>query len=659
MSVTGKKRKNKTVSGLRSVFAARIEPTAVEQKSEARANENKSYQSRGQSIFHRNTSKGKSTIRRPKGTAVIQSPASKNRLIKNPRHRFAVKTSEKKIEIPPPAPDTIRVIPLGGVEEIGKNMTVVEWQNNIVIIDCGIKFADEDTPGIDYILPNITYLKERKDKIRALVITHGHLDHIGGIPYLISDLGFPPIYTREFGALLIKKRQLEFPDLPPLDIKIVSAEDGAIPLAPGLKIKFFGLTHAIPDSSGVIVETPDGNLVFTGDVRVENRDGVPTEKEEEQYKIFQNQKTLLLAMDSTGIDRSGWTIPEEKVVETIDRIVSGAPGRVIIATFASQVDRIIGFLQVARKYNRKVIIDGRSMKNNIEIVKQLRLAEVEHVVPMEEVGSLAPNKIMVIATGGQGEEFAALVRMAAGTHKEIKIKPTDTVILSASVIPGNERGVEDLKDNLYRHDCKVITYLDTEVHTSGHGKRGELEWLHRRIPYKFFMPIHGQHFRLKMHAELAETIGTPRDHIVVPDNGSIVEIKDHGQKIVLRREKVPANPIMVDGFSVGNIQEVVLRDRQMLAEDGMFVIIASLNTQTGKLKKSPDIISRGFVYLRESQELLSEARFIIKKTIEDATKGMRPINFDYIKDLVADNVGRFLFQKTAKRPIVIPVVLGV
>ncbi len=559
----------------------------------------------------------------------------------------------------PPAGDAIRIIPLGGVEEIGKNMTAVEYQNEIIVVDAGMMFSSPDTPGVDYILPNTTYLEERRHNIKAVVITHGHLDHIGGIPYLIGKLGNPPIYSREFGAMLIQKRQVEFPHLPQLNMKIVGANDGAIPLTKNLKVRFFGLTHAIPDSTGVIIETPYGDLIFTGDVRVENRNGVPMEKELEQYARFKDKKALLLAMDSTGIDRQGWTIPEETVVKTVDEIVAKAPGRVIIATFASQVERIIGFLNSARKYGRKVAIEGRSMKANVEIVKQLRLTEVEHAIPIEEASHIAPNKVMILATGGQGEEFAALARIAGGTHKAIKLERSDTVILSSSIIPGNDRAVENLKDNLYRHDCKVITYLDSDVHTSGHGKRGELEWLHRQIPHTFFMPVHGQHFRLKMHAELAENLGTPRANIIVPDDGSIVEITDKGTKIRMLKEKAPSSPIMVDGFSVGDIQEVVLRDRQMLAQDGMFVIIASINSGNGKLKKSPDIISRGFVYLRESQDLLSEARLIIKRTIEETTAGMHPINFEFVKNTVTDNVSRFLFQKTAKRPIVIPVILGV
>jgi len=567
--------------------------------------------------------------------------------------------AKKPHDIVPPIGESLRIIPLGGVEEIGKNMTVIEYRDDIIVVDAGIQFTDDDTPGIDYILPNVKYLEERKGKIRAVVITHGHLDHIGGIPYLMDRIGNPPIYTREFGALLIRKRQAEFPHMPPLDIKIVEASDKSIPIGEHLKVRFFGLTHSIPDSTGIIIETPFGDIVNTGDVRVENESGVIAEKEIEYYKIFKDRKVILFTMDSTGIDKPGFSPSETSILKNIDVLVKEAPGRVIIATFASQVERIIEFLNMAHRYGKKVLIEGRSMKTNVEIIKHLNLVDTSHIVPIEDIEKYPPNKIMMIATGAQGEEFAALMRMSNKTHKYIRLQRSDTVILSSSVIPGNDRAVEKLKDNLFRHDAKIITYLDSDVHTSGHGKRGELEWIHRQIPYKYFMPVHGSHFRLKMHAELAANLGCPRENIIVPDNGSIIEIQDRGEKIVRLKEKAPSDDMVVEGLSIGDIPEVVIRDRKMLAADGIFVIIALVNTRNGRLKKSPDIIARGFVYLRESQELLSEARLVIKRSIEKATLGSNPINFDFAKNIVTEEITRFLFQRTAKKPIVIPVILGV
>ncbi|MFA6536259.1 MAG: ribonuclease J [Candidatus Paceibacterota bacterium] len=562
-------------------------------------------------------------------------------------------------EVIPSAGESIRVIPLGGVEEIGKNMTLIEYKDEIIVIDAGLQFATTDTPGIDFILPNTKYLEDRRDKVRALVITHGHLDHIGAIPYIMDKLGNPPIYTREFGALLIKKRHSEFPHLPALNFKIVGKDDGAIPITKHLKVRFFGLTHSIPDSSGVIVETPFGDIVATGDVRVENKDGVPVEEEVEHYALFKDRKVMLLCMDSTGAEKPGWSPSEELVIKNIEKIVGTVPGRIIISTFASQVERIISFINSAAKYQKKVVVEGRSMKNNIEIIKHLKLAETKHIIQVEDMEAYPPSKLMILATGAQGEEFAALMRISNRTHKQIKLNKTDTIILSSSIIPGNEKSVTALKDNLYRHDCKIITYLDSDVHTSGHGKRQELEWIHKQIPYRFFMPVHGHHFMLKIHAEMSKNLGTPAENIVVPDNGSIIEFYDGGTKFKVLKEKAPASMMMVDGFAVGDAQEVVLRDRQMLAQDGMFVIVASINATNGKLRKSPDLISRGFVYLRESQNLLQDTRNVIKKSIEDSTHGMNPINFDYVKNSLSDNVSRFLFQKTAKRPIVIPVLIAV
>ncbi len=377
-----------------------------------------------------------------------------------------------------------------------------------------------------------------------------------------------------------------------------------MPISNDLKIKFFGITHSIPESTGVIVETPHGDIVVTGDVRVDSVNGVPTEKEFEQYKIFKERKVLLLLIDSTGAEKPGWGISEETVVTAIDTIVKNVTGRIIIATFASQVERIINFIKIAEKYGKKIVIEGRSMKNNVEIIKFLNIVDTKNVIPVEDMLDYPADKIMVLSTGAQGEEFAALMRMANDSHKYLKLNKSDTIVLSSSVIPGNERSVAELKDNLYRHDSKIITHSDNDVHSGGHGKRGELEWIQKQIPYRFFMPIHGHHYMRKINAEVSFNLGTPRENIVVPDNGGIVEITDAGTKIRTLKEKAPSGIVMVDGFSIGDVQEVVIRDRQMLAQDGMFVIIASIDVNQGRLRKSPDIISRGFIYLKESQDLL-------------------------------------------------------
>ncbi len=559
----------------------------------------------------------------------------------------------------PPIGDNIRIIPLGGVEEIGKNMTAIEVGNDIIVIDAGFQFKDETTPGIDYIIPNTKYLEERKDRIRAMFITHGHLDHIGGIPYIIEKIGNPTIYSRQFGAIMIKKRHEEFPHLPPLNIVVLDGDETTV-INENLKIESFAISHTIPDSMGLIIHTHMGDIVFIEDVRVDNIKGVPTEEEENQYKRFAGKEALLLTMDSTSVEKPGWSLSENVVVENIDRIIKETDGRLIIGTFASQVERILAIINAAEKYGKKLVIEGRSMKSNVDIIKYLKLTQVEGVIiPITEMQNYPPDRIILLVTGAQGEEFAALMRMASKSHKYITLRKGDTILLSSSIIPTNHSAVIRLKDKLYRSDAKIITYLDSDVHASGHGNREELSWIHQHIKYKYFVPLHGNHYMLRQHADLSMSLGTPAENVVVPDNGSIIQISDNGNKLEVLPMKAPNEVVTVDGFAISDIQDVVIRDRQLLSEAGIFMIVASINTKTGRLKKSPDIISRGFVYLRESQDLLSEARNIIKRIIERNIAGKSQIDFELLKKVVADELSKYLFQQTAKEPLVIPVILGV
>lgn len=569
----------------------------------------------------------------------------------------------KRVEdsIPELAQNNIRIIPLGGVEEIGKNMTMIEYGNDIVIVDIGFQFKDENTPGIDYILPNTKYLEERQSRIRAVIITHGHLDHIGGIPYVMPRIGNPPLYTRMLTSVMIKKRQEEFTHVPPLDIKIVE-KDETITLG-SLKVKFFAVTHTIPDAMGVVIQTPHGSIVHTGDLKLDHVDGIPTDEEENEFdRLFKDEKVLLLMADSTNVENPGFSMPEKTVHRNIEEIIKNTKGRLIIATFASLLERMLKIIEYAEKYGKKVVVEGRSMKTNIEICRNLGLLKPKKdtIITVEQIDSYPPERVIVLATGAQGDEFAAMMRMSNKTHKYIKINKRDTILLSSSIVPGNERAVQKLKDNLSRQGAHIIHYRIADVHSSGHANRDETAWIHRKIRPKFFVPVHGYHYMLRVHGEIAkETNGLTDDQVIIADNGSIIEIVNSGEKIVKLKEKAPSGIVMVDGFAVGDIQDVVIRDRQMLAQDGIFIVFAIINSQTGKLKKSPDIISRGFVYLRESQELLHHTRIIIKNTIEDSTKGMNPLNVDYIKGAISDNVSKFLMQKTAKRPIVIPVLLTI
>ena len=567
---------------------------------------------------------------------------------------------EKKPDIIPPlAPGDIRIVPLGGVEQIGQNMTAIEFRDQIVVIDAGIQLGDNG-PGIQYAIPDTHYLEERKHMVKAMVITHGHLDHIGAIPFVMEKMGNPPIYTREFGALLISKRQEEYPHLPPLDVRIIEKDEGSVKLSEDFKVKFFGLTHSIPDSTGVIIETPYGDIVSTGDVRVENIEGVPVPYEVDQYKFFKDRNVLLMTMDSTGIPTPGWSLAESIVIKTVDALIRDTKGRLLIAMFASQVERVIEFIESAKRYGRYAVIEGRAMRTNVAIVKHLNLTSMDHVIPVEDMHKYPPNKIMVLATGAQAEQYSLLDRVANGIHKYIKLTQHDTLIFSSSVIPGNDRAVDNLKDRLYRYDPRIITYTDTQVHSSGHGRRAELEWLHTQVNYKFFMPIHGNHYRLKMHRDVVLALKPEKtiDDIVVPDNGSIIEIRENGNKLVKLDVRARHEQIVIDGNYAGPAHDVVLRDRKVLNEEGIFTVIVALDQRTHVLKKSPDISSRGFIYLRDNQELLHKVRGLAKKIVETETEGGRQLDISNLKDLLSDKIQKFLFQKTGKKPIVTAVIIA-
>jgi ribonuclease J len=365
--------------------------------------------------------------------------------------------------------------------------------------------------------------------------------------------------------------------------------------------------------------------------------------------------------DSTNVENEGFSLPEVKVHEGLENLIRRGTGRIIMAAFASHITRLVKIVEIAERLGKKVAIDGRSMKTNLEVSEAAGIFKPKKgtLIPIEDVGNYPNDKVIILMTGAQGEEFAALNRAANKTHKKFTLGKGDTIILSASIVPGNEVAVARLKDNLARQGVHIISYRTNEeyVHATGHGNQEDIKWLHRKTHPKFFIPIHGSHYMLQRHRELALTLGMADDHIIVPDNGSIIEITDNGEKMLLRKEKIPASPLMIDGFAIGGEQEVVIRDRQLLAEDGMFVLVATLDSKTGKLKKSPDIISRGFVYLKNSQDLLKEARNIIKKNTEQTPEGMKTIDVEYVKNKVGESLSRFLFQKTAKKPLIIPVIL--
>ena len=593
---------------------------------------------------------------------------SKKKYGQAPRSRNFDHHNKNGGKILPPEEGVVRIIPLGGVEEIGKNMTAIEIGDDIIVIDAGMSFSNEETPGVDYVIPNTTYLEERKDKIRALFITHGHLDHIGGVPLVLSRIGNPPVYSRNLSILMMKKRQAEFPHLPPMKDIIVEKDDTIT--CGKIKVKFFGVTHTIPDSMGLIIETPNGWVVTPGDYKLDQVDGVVSKEEEKEYSIFDKAKVLCLLTDSTNIENEGYSLPEIKVHQGLENLIKKINGRIIIAAFASHITRLAHVVKAAEGLGKKIVLDGRSMKTNIDVAIEAGYFTPKKgtIIPIEEINNYPANKIIILMTGAQGEEFASLNRAANKTHTKFALHKGDTIILSASIIPGNERAIEKMKDGLARQGVKIIGYRtpgEDYVHATGHGNKEDVKWLHRKSHPKFFIPIHGNHYRLQLHKDLAMELGMSEENIVVPDNGSIIEISPDGEKIITRKEKAPSGAMMVDGSSVGDAQDVVIRDRKMLAEDGMFVIITLIDQKTGKLKKSPDLISRGFVYLKENQELLRQVRILIKNGVENAISKNTNINlanntdFDYVKAELGENISKFLYQKTAKRPLVIPVILSV
>lgn len=529
---------------------------------------------------------------------------------------------------------------------------------DIIVFDAGFQFVSEDaSPGVDYILPNTKYLEHNADRVKGVVITHGHLDHIGGIPFTLPRFGNPPIYTQLLTSVMIERRQEEYPDVPKSEMIIV--EVGQTVTIGSTKVTFFPVTHSIPDSMGASIETPQGNVVISGDLKLDHNDGVPSPKEVKTWGDIGKNKNIFFIADSTNAEKDGFSIPEIRVIQTLEDIIKTVSGRLIIGTFASQFERMIHIMEAAEKHGKKIVTEGRSIKNNLEIAEKTGLLKIkkETIIPAQDIGNYPPDKIVVLSTGAQGEEFAALMRIATHQHKNITLNERDTIVLSSSVIPGNEIAVQKLKDNLYRHGVTLIHYRSSDVHSTGHGNTGELVWMNQQVHPTFFMPGYGYRSMTTCHAKAVEQSGFPRENIILADNGMVIDIED-GVRLNVHKQKVPSAQMVVDGFTIGDIQEVVIRDRQSLAKDGMFVIIASVALKTGKLRKSPDIISRGFVYLRESQDLLNEARVLIKKTIEDSTHNMNPIDLDYVKNNLTDVMAGFLFARTNKAPMVIPVLIG-
>lgn len=551
----------------------------------------------------------------------------------------------------------LKIIPLGGLGEVGRNMSLFEYEGTILIIDMGFRMPEEDMPGVDFIIPNISYLKGRQKDIVGAVFTHGHYDHIGAVPYMIEKLGNPPLFASGLTQGIILKRQEDFPHLPKLNITQV--KDGSrVKLGP-FTVEFFKQNHNISDNFGFFIETPVGNIVHTSDFKFDDNPVYDKPTDYEKIEAIGKRGILLLMSDSTGAEEEGHSLSEETIMENLEEIFKISKGRIIAATFGSLINRIQQLIALSEKYGRKVAVDGYSMKTNVEICKQLGYIKSEKgtLIKTSQMQEYPDTKLTLICTGAQGEGQAVLMRIANHEHRFVRLKKEDSVIFSSSVIPGNERTVQFLKDQLYRQKAKVYHYKMMDIHAGGHAQREELRQIIDLLKPTFFIPIHGQYSMLVNHAELAQEQGIPEKNILTVENGHIVVL---GQKrMTLEKRRVESNYIMVDGLGVGDVGEVVLRDRQTLAKDGMFVIVAIIDRTTGKVRGSPDIISRGFVYLRESKELLYETRKKVIETINKTTASDGAVNWAYVKDNVRNKIGDFLYSKTQRRPMILPVVIEV
>lgn len=547
----------------------------------------------------------------------------------------------------------LKIIPLGGLGEIGKNMTIFEWDSKIIIVDMGLKMPSDSVPGIDYIIPDISYLEKRKNDILGILFTHGHYDHIGAIPYMIEKIGNPPIFASTLTRGIILKRQGDFPMNPKLKIEEISS-GSKIKLGP-FKIDFFHLNHSIIGNLGILIETPVGKIVHTSDFKFDETPINDKPTDFQKLKEIGSRKIDLLMIDSTGAEQEGHSLSEKVIMQNLDEIFLKSKGRIIVATFSSLINRMQQIIALSEKYGRKVFIEGGGMKANMEICRKLKyiITKKGTIIRSKNISDYPDSKITVICTGAQGEDRAALRKISDGRHKNISFKKGDTIILSSSIVPGNERSVQELKDDILKQGTRIFHYKMMDIHAGGHAHQDEIKKMIKIMNPRYLFPVHGQYSMFIAMKHMAiEKLNFPEKNIIIAENGNIVNLSKNGAS--LSQKKVPSSDIMVDGLGVGDIGEVVLNDRKALAEDGMFVIIAVVDRETGKIKGSPDIISRGFVYLRESKNLLHQTR---KKTIQIIAASNK--DKKEIKSEIKEKVEQFLYQKTERKPMVLPVIIEV
>jgi ribonuclease J len=552
--------------------------------------------------------------------------------------------------------DRLLVFALGGVGEIGKNMYVVQYANDIVVIDSGLKFPEEDMLGIDIVIPDISYLIDNKDKVRGILLTHGHEDHIGGLPYVLKQLN-APVYGTKLTLGLVEAKLKEAGLLGETKRILINA-DAELQLG-GLKATFFRTNHSIPDSVGICVETPEGRVVHTGDFKFDQTPVNEQHADLHRMADLGNRGVALLLSDSTNAERPGYTGSERNVGTELEEVFRKARQRVVVATFASNVHRLQQVFDAAEATGRKVTVIGRSMVNVVNISQELGYLRISDgmLIEPEEVNKMAADRVVILSTGSQGEPMSALTRMARNTHRKVDILPGDTVIISATPIPGNEKYVGRIVDDLFRLGANVIYGPGSVsgVHVSGHGSQEELKLMLNLMRPKYFMPIHGEYRMLRMHGQLAENVGVEKENIFICDIGETLEIQNGTAR---KAGKVSCGNILIDGLGVGDVGNIVLRDRKLLSQDGILVVVVTLSKQDGKIMSGPDIISRGFVYVRESEGLLEEANKIVSNTL---TKLMSENVNEWasLKTNVKEALGRFLYEQTRRRPMILPIIMEV
>jgi len=547
----------------------------------------------------------------------------------------------------------LKIIPLGGLGEIGKNITLVEYDDDILIIDCGLAFPEDEMLGIDMVIPDITYLFKNRSKIKGIVLTHGHEDHIGAIPYILQKINVP-IYGTKLTIGLVENK-IKDHKIKNVDLNVVQAGD-RITLG-NFSVEFIKMNHSIPDSVALAIYTPVGIVVHSGDFKIDftpiNDDVIDLHKLAE----IGTKDVLVLLADSTNVERPGYTMSERTVGDTFNDIFSKAKQRIIVATFASNIHRIQQIIDAAVLYDRKVIISGRSMVNTVEVGTELGYLNVPKgtIIDIDDMDSYLPSEIVVITTGSQGEPMSALSRMAFSEHRKLDIVSGDLVIISASPIPGNEKTVSRVVDQLMHKGADVIYESLADVHVSGHACQEELKLMHTLIKPKFFIPIHGEYRHLKRHSELAQELGTPKKNIFTARNGSVIEFTEDTGKF---GPSVQAGNILVDGLGIGDVGNIVLRDRKHLSEDGLIVVVVTIDKNNGNVVAGPDIISRGFVYVRESEDLMEESKKVIREVLRECEKN-KITDWATLKSRIRDALRGFLYEKIKRNPMILPIIMEV